>query len=209
MERLFEGASAMRLDGAALVDESFLADSCAMADSRFDAVAFAENVPLRDWASVFPNGRRSTHDVHAPLDGDGEVFAYPFGALVFRDVSAARREEVLAKVRQGFPQLSPPPIWEQFTVREDPAAKPGMAGGALVLDRLTEDRAGVVAHTVAQSAALEYYERIVEARRPSRAQWHGVAADPAAAPFHRRRRQRAQRSARGVTPLGQAGRDVG
>src|SRR5437879_2538990 len=115
MERLFEGASAMRLDGAALVDESFLADSCAMADSR----------------------------------------------------------------------------------------------GALVLDRLTEDRAGVVAHTVAQSAALEYYERIVEARRPSRAQWHGVAADPAAAPFHRRRRQRAQRSARGVTPLGQAGRDVG
>ena len=129
MERLFEGASAIRLDGAALVDESFLADSCAMADSRFDAVAFAENVPLRDWASVFPNGRRSTHDVRAPLDGDGEVFAYPFGALVFRDVSAARREEVLAKVRQGFPQLSPPPIWEQFTVREDPAAKPGMAGG--------------------------------------------------------------------------------
>src|SRR5437660_2855762 len=66
MERLFEGASAMRLDGAALVDESFLADSCAMADSRFDAVAFAENVPLRDWASVFPNGRRSTHDARRP-----------------------------------------------------------------------------------------------------------------------------------------------
>jgi required for meiotic nuclear division protein 1 len=158
MGRLFDGASALRLDATELI----LPESYAMADSRFDAVAFAENLSLRDWATVFPDGRRSTHDVRAPLPGGGEVFAYPFGALVFRDVPAARREEVLARSRQFFPQLSPPPILEQLSVRENPAAKPGMAEGALVLDQLTEDRAGVVAHTVAQSAALEYYERIVD-----------------------------------------------
>ena len=162
MGGMLEAASALRLYGAELVAETFSRDSCAMADSRFDAVAFAENLSLREWASVFPNGRRSTHDVRAPLDRGGEVFAYPFGALVFRDVCAAEREKILVEVRRAFPQLSPPPIWEQFSVLEDPAAKPGVTDGALVLDQLSEDRAGVVAHTVAQSAALEYYERIVD-----------------------------------------------
>jgi uncharacterized Rmd1/YagE family protein len=38
-----------------------------------------------------------------------------------------------------------------------------MAGGVLVIDRLTPARAGIIALTVAQSAAMEYYERIVEA----------------------------------------------
>src|SRR2546423_14081400 len=98
MGRLFDGASALRLDATELI----LPESCAMADSHFDAVAFAENLSLRDWATVFPDGRRSTHDVRAPLPGGGEVFAYPFGALVFRDVPAARREEVLARSRQFF-----------------------------------------------------------------------------------------------------------
>lgn len=160
MEAIIEGASTAALEAAAL--RGVAIDSSLMADSRFEAVAFAENLSLRDWATVFPNGRRSTHHLRAALADGGEVFAYPFGALVFRDVSPVRREQELARVRKSFPALSPPPIWEQFSVREDPQSRPGVSEAALVLDRLTEDRAGVVAHTVAQSAALEYYERIVD-----------------------------------------------
>jgi uncharacterized Rmd1/YagE family protein len=155
-------AAVARLARAKLAGTGISSDGAAAAASRFDAVAFAENRSLREWADVFPSGRRSTHDVRAPLAGGGEVFAYPFGALVFRDVPAARRDQQLERVRRAFPALSPPPISEQFSVHEDVAAKPGVAGGTLVIDRLTEDRAGVIAHTVAQSAALEYYERIVD-----------------------------------------------
>jgi uncharacterized Rmd1/YagE family protein len=38
----------------------------------------------------------------------------------------------------------------------------GLRDGRLVVDRLTPERAGIIALTVAQSAAMEYYERIVD-----------------------------------------------
>jgi required for meiotic nuclear division protein 1 len=133
-----------------------------MRESRFHAVAFVENISLREWASLFPGGRRSTHELRSALDGGGEVFAYPFGAVVFRDVPPERREAELERLRKAHPVLSPPVTQEQFSAREDPTAKAGVTDGTLVLEQLTGERAGVVAHTVAQSAALEYYERIVE-----------------------------------------------
>ena len=46
-----------------------------------------------------------------------------------------------------------------------------MDGGTLVLDRMTPARAGIVALTVAQSAAVEYYERIVETMFERTAKW--------------------------------------
>ena len=51
---------------------------------------------------------------------------------------------------------------EEFAVREDPGARPDVSDGALTIDQLTRERASVIALTVAQSAAMEYYERIVE-----------------------------------------------
>ena len=51
---------------------------------------------------------------------------------------------------------------EELNVREDPGRSPDVAEGLLTLDELTPARASVVALTVAQSAAMEYYERIVE-----------------------------------------------
>jgi uncharacterized Rmd1/YagE family protein len=132
-----------------------------MRESRFNAVAFVENVSLRDWASLFPAGKRSIHRLRSSLDG-GEIFAYPFGAVVFRDVPRERREAELERLRRAYPVLSPPASLEEFSVREDPTTRAGVTDGVLVLDQLTPDRVGVIAHTVAQSAALEYYERIVE-----------------------------------------------
>jgi uncharacterized Rmd1/YagE family protein len=53
-------------------------------------------------------------------------------------------------------------VTEDLTVREDSGRKPHIADGVLVLDRLTSERASIVALTIAQSAAMEYYERIFE-----------------------------------------------
>ena len=53
-------------------------------------------------------------------------------------------------------------ISEEFTVREQSGARPDVEDGVLVVDKLTPERASMVALTVAQSAAMEYYERIVE-----------------------------------------------
>ena len=128
----------------------------------FHTVAFAENVPLADWLIAFPTGRRSTHDVRISLEPAGEVFAYPFGALVFRNVPPERRQAELQRLLRVLPKLSVPAVQEELSVVADPTARPGVVDGTLILDEVIPDRAGVIAHTIAQSAALEYYERIVE-----------------------------------------------
>jgi uncharacterized Rmd1/YagE family protein len=46
-------------------------------------------------------------------------------------------------------------------VREEPGSRVDIVAGSLVVDQFGEERAAVVALIVAQSAALEYYERIV------------------------------------------------
>lgn len=129
----------------------------------FHAVAFVENLVLKDVAVAFPTAKRSTHELTIMRPTGGQVFVYPFGAIVFHDVSAREREVELARLREAQLKLtSAAVINEEFTVREDATSTPRMADGALTLDRMTPTRAGVIAMTVAQSAAMEYYERIVE-----------------------------------------------
>lgn len=127
----------------------------------FFAIAFVENLPLRELSAVFPGAQVGTHELRLPL-AEGEVFAYPFGALVFRDTPRERREAELARLRQAFPRLTPEVVREDFLVREEERARVRVSAGTLTLDRLTPERAGIVALTMAQSAAMEYYERIVE-----------------------------------------------
>jgi uncharacterized Rmd1/YagE family protein len=127
----------------------------------FEAAAFVENLPLKDLAPLYPEARRSVHHLHFRTAG-GDVFIYPFGAVVFRDVPAEAREAELERLRRARPGLTKTTVLEEITVREDPGREPDVADGTLTLDRLSPDRASVVALTVAQSAAMEYYERIVE-----------------------------------------------
>ncbi len=47
-------------------------------------------------------------------------------------------------------------------MQERQGARPDLENGVLVVDTLTFERAGVVALPMAQSAAMEYYERIVD-----------------------------------------------
>jgi uncharacterized Rmd1/YagE family protein len=128
----------------------------------FDAVAFVDNVSIRELEALFPGARTSPHELVADLEDGGTVFAFPFGALVFLDVPPARREAELARLRQARPQLTPGVVRESFVAAEAPGEAVGFREGRLVVDRLTPGRAGIIALTVAQSAAMEYYERIVD-----------------------------------------------
>jgi required for meiotic nuclear division protein 1 len=129
----------------------------------FHAAAFVENLALKELATIFPEAKRTVHELRLTRPDGGEVFIYPFGAVVFRNVPVAGREETLARLRRGRPGLtSTAVINEEFTVREDAASQPKVDEGVLTLNTLTPDRASLIAITVAQSAAMEYYERIVE-----------------------------------------------
>src|ERR1044072_4547828 len=91
------------------------------------------------------------------------MFIYPCGAVVFRDVTPLNREAELTRLHQLRGGLtSTAVIKEEVAVCEDESAEPHVFEGVLTLDRTTPARASIIALTVAQSAAMEYYERIVE-----------------------------------------------
>ncbi|HUN58687.1 MAG TPA: RMD1 family protein [Candidatus Binataceae bacterium] len=98
-----------------------------------------------------------------PIEPDGAMYIYPFGAVATHDIQASRREAELNKLRLAVPKLTTKVVREDYTVLEDAAFAIGIDEGMLRVDRLTEARAGIVALTVAQSAAMEYYENVVEA----------------------------------------------
>lgn len=127
----------------------------------FDAVAFAENFPLEELKPFFPGATGTAHELSVPL-ASGRLFVYPFGALVTHNLAADVLEGEIARLRAKRPELGAPVKREGFAVREDPGSGPSVGEGALTIDRLTPDRASVVALTVGQSVAMEYYEGIVE-----------------------------------------------
>jgi uncharacterized Rmd1/YagE family protein len=129
---------------------------------QFEAVAFVENFNLRELALAIPGGRLRAHELRYPLDGGSEVFVYPFGAAVFRDAPLEQRERFLERIRGTLRAPARKVVAESFTVREEPSAKIGFVDGVLQLDELGPARAAAVAIVVAQSAAMEYYERLVD-----------------------------------------------
>lgn len=129
---------------------------------QFYAVAFEENLALRQLTPVFPHARVTAHDLFVPMEPEGGLYAFPFGAVVTYDLSPERRDAELTRLFQTGPKLTTQVVREDYSVIEDSALPIGLAQGTLSVDRLTPGRAGIVALTVAQSAAMEYYERIVE-----------------------------------------------
>ncbi len=129
----------------------------------FFATAFVENLSLKELAAHYPTSKRSPHMLwYSPASG-GTVFLFPFGAMVFHDVPAEAREGELARLRSARSVLTlAQGAEDEFTVREEPNARPDMLEGVLVLDRLDFQRSSVVALTIAQSASMEYYERIAD-----------------------------------------------
>jgi uncharacterized Rmd1/YagE family protein len=129
---------------------------------QFHAIAFEENFSLRQMAAVFPAARVGVRELFMPIQPAGGLYVYPFGAMVTYDVTLERRESELARLRAANPRLTTQVVREDYVVVENPGAPIGLSDGKLQVDRLTAERAGVVALIVAQSAAMEYYERIVD-----------------------------------------------
>jgi uncharacterized Rmd1/YagE family protein len=129
---------------------------------HFKALAFVENLQLRDLAAAYPEAKRSPHELSYQAPGGGTVFLYPFGSIVFYDVGKDGQEAEMLRLRKALPNLTSA-LTEEFVVREQAGAKPDVVGDQLVLDHVTIERAGIVALTIGQSAAMEYYEGIVDA----------------------------------------------
>ena len=129
---------------------------------QFDAVAYVENFSLRELASALGGGKLRPHELRFSLDGAGDVFLYPFGAAVFHDVPADQREKWLARIQAAIPRLATKVVAESFSAQEEPGARTGFVGGSLQLAALGPARVSAVALVVGQSAAMEYYERLVE-----------------------------------------------
>ena len=69
----------------------------------FHAVAFVENLSLKDLASAYPEARRTPHELAFRLPSGGDVYIYPFGAIVFRDAPPADRDAELARLGARAP----------------------------------------------------------------------------------------------------------
>lgn len=130
---------------------------------HFDAVAFAENFTLKEVAALFPAARPAVEGLRLALPEGGSIFFYPFGTVVFHQVERTRRDEFLAGLPKVWSGRGAELVREDFQVHTGIGRATAVTGGALEIDHLTPERAGVVALTVAQSAAMEYYEKIVEA----------------------------------------------
>jgi uncharacterized Rmd1/YagE family protein len=129
----------------------------------FYALAFVENFSLKELTVRYPEGKRTHQMLWFPAAAGGTVFMFPSGTVVFHNVGQAGREAELLRLRRSLPKLSDAQVFgEQFAVREILGAKTDIVNGVLELSELGFERAGVVAVSVAQSVAMEYYERIVD-----------------------------------------------
>jgi uncharacterized Rmd1/YagE family protein len=128
----------------------------------FRAIAFVQNISLKELAGAFPEARRTARELWYATPSGGTVFVYPFGAMVLYDVPEAERESHVARLRAARPGLTDANAVEGLTVREEAVAHPDVRDGVLVVTKLEFEGASVVAMTLAQSAAMDYYERIVD-----------------------------------------------
>jgi len=163
-------------------------------EHEFHAVAFVENFPLREMFAEIamdttpaPISGRPLQDLHRKL-GEGEVFYFAFGAIVFRDVAPAERDAEIARL--GRNRSLQTAADETVRVHELAGASLGVNDGCLVVDNLTPARSRIIALTLAQSAAVEYYERIVDDMFGRTSKWvdglekHGTVA-MSVRPLHR------------------------
>ena len=127
----------------------------------FRAAAFVENFNLKAVARAFPGSPATPRELTVPIVPGGCAFLYPFGVVVFQDVAHDGEAPVLGTLHGAIPGLSAEVVREEFVV-EETGGPQSLAEGILRIDRLTPGRARIVSLTVAQSASMEYYERIVE-----------------------------------------------
>src|SRR5207245_9770580 len=95
---------------------------------QFAAVAFEENLSLRELAAAYPDARLGLREMRVPVGDDEEIFIYPFGAVVFPDVPPDQREAELARLDRARPGLARPAGRGTFPVRGQPGRRVDIAG---------------------------------------------------------------------------------
>jgi len=135
----------------------------ALVEHTFSVVAFVENFAIRELATAYPEAKRTSHRLRSVRPFGGQIFAYRFGTVVFHDVPPEGREAELERLRKAQPNLATSQVFcLEFVVREDPGGELSVDDGVLTVDRMDADRTRLIAVTLAQTAAMEYYERIVD-----------------------------------------------
>jgi uncharacterized Rmd1/YagE family protein len=131
---------------------------------NFNAVAFTENFSMarvREALGAEPSRLDPKDSATLARGATGSVHAYRFGALAFCNVSSDQQKDVVTILRR-HESLSDPRTTEDFTVLEDPSARTHAEFSHLIVDRMTPERIEIVAFTVAQSAAMSFYENLVD-----------------------------------------------
>ncbi len=132
---------------------------------RFVSVAFKPDFMMTDMPNDYSNTRIITDSKDTKAKnalGGGLIFAFSFGVLVFVDVDPQERiAEIDSLSRHLKVDLSERTVTEEFLVKQNPNEKSRAEFSCLIIDRVTRERMAVLALIVAQSAAMEYYERVV------------------------------------------------
>jgi uncharacterized Rmd1/YagE family protein len=129
------------------------------------AVSFASTLPSRDLALALPNAEGTIWvgktRVVASYEGDRWIVGYDFGAIVFVNVDAAQQKTVLEAYARGAKD-DRETTDESLVLVVDPAAAPETRFDRVVVPRLSREVVEIVCFVLAQSAAMEYYERDVD-----------------------------------------------
>jgi uncharacterized Rmd1/YagE family protein len=141
---------------------------------RFIAVGFKEDFHIPALTGRWAIGSHvlDPKDYRVKDCGNGStIYAYAFGALTFINLNSAAREREIMEVRSMLQTpITEKTGTEEFIVEEVEGSRPHVSGSHLVLDKLTPQRTEVIAMTLAQSAAMEYYEsRVIDV-------WNKVSA---------------------------------
>jgi required for meiotic nuclear division protein 1 len=129
----------------------------------FFALAFVDSFALRELAFAYPEAKRIRHQLQSTRPYGGRMFVYSFGAVVFYNVAAEAREAEIARLSKVLKlDMTERVVSQQLAVREGSKRAAEMHNGTLNIDRVNPERASVIAATLAQSVAMEYYEGLVD-----------------------------------------------
>ncbi len=135
----------------------------------FVAYSFVRGFKLGEVASDMAAGptRIDPKDaVTRQIEGGGRIYAYNFGVVAFWNVSLAERQREIERLRERYPHgYAEIIVSDDFVVEVEPESPPRVDFSRLVLDKITPERAEVIALTLAQSTNMEYYENMVEVIR--------------------------------------------
>jgi required for meiotic nuclear division protein 1 len=127
------------------------------------AYGFASTFKLKELVPIFAEvaQARVTKDELVAKFGDGVwAMAYDFGAVVFIGVDPTLQVRVVGNIGKRLVGEKHPPMTEDFIIETD-APQYEVRFDRVLVPKLTEDVADIVALVLAQSVAMDYYGRDV------------------------------------------------